>query len=41
LRDAVRDAIVSLKKKGAYDAILKKYGLEANAMPEIAINQGK
>lgn len=41
LRDAVRDAIVSLKKKGAYDAILKKYGLESNAMPEIAINQGK
>jgi polar amino acid transport system substrate-binding protein len=41
LRDAVRDAIVSLQKKGVYAEILKKYGLEANAMPEIGINQGK
>jgi polar amino acid transport system substrate-binding protein len=41
LRDAVRDAIVSLQKKGTYAAILKKYGLDANAMPEIVINQGK
>jgi polar amino acid transport system substrate-binding protein len=41
LRDAVRDAIASLQKKGTYAAILKKYGLDANAMPEIVINQGK
>jgi polar amino acid transport system substrate-binding protein len=41
LRDAVRDAIVSLQKKGEYAAILKKYGLDANGMQEIGINQGQ
>jgi polar amino acid transport system substrate-binding protein len=41
LRDAVRDAIVSLQKKGEYAAILKKYGLDANGMAEIGINQGQ
>ena len=41
LRDAVKAAIERLQQKGAYDQILAKYGLNANALKPVAVNQGK
>jgi polar amino acid transport system substrate-binding protein len=41
LRDAVKGAIERLQQKGTYDELLKKYGLEANGLKPIGINQGK
>jgi polar amino acid transport system substrate-binding protein len=41
LRDAVKTAIERLQQKGAYDQILAKYGLNANALKPVAVNQGK
>lgn len=41
LRDAVKEAIERLQQKGIYDEILKKYGLQANKLSPIVINQGK
>jgi polar amino acid transport system substrate-binding protein len=41
LRDAVKGAIERLQQKGIYDEVLKKYGLQANALKPISVNQGK
>jgi polar amino acid transport system substrate-binding protein len=41
LRDAVAEALGRLQQKGTYDEILKKYGLQANKLSPIVINQGK
>jgi polar amino acid transport system substrate-binding protein len=41
LRDAVKGALDRLQQKGVYDQILAKYGLAANALKPIAVNQGK
>jgi polar amino acid transport system substrate-binding protein len=41
LRDAVKAAIERLQQKGAYDQVLAKYGLNANALKPVAVNQGK
>lgn len=41
LRDAVKEGIERLQQKGVYDEILKKYGLQANKLSPIAINQGQ
>jgi polar amino acid transport system substrate-binding protein len=41
LRDAVKGALERLQQKGVYDQILAKYGLGANALKPIAVNQGK
>lgn len=41
LRDAVKEGLERLQQKGVYDEILKKYGLQANKLSPIAINQGK
>ncbi len=38
LRDAVADVLVALKKSGAYDRLLAKWGLAHNAIPAISIN---
>ncbi|WP_230533992.1 ABC transporter substrate-binding protein [Microvirga roseola] len=40
LRDAVKEALERLQQKGIYDEILKKYGLQANKLSPVAINQG-
>ena len=40
LRDAVKEALDSLQKKGTYDELLKKYGLGANKLSPIVLNQG-
>ncbi|HEY8565809.1 MAG TPA: ABC transporter substrate-binding protein [Beijerinckiaceae bacterium] len=41
LRDAVKGALDRLQQKGTYDEILKKYGLQANALKPIAVNKGE
>ncbi|HYF52736.1 MAG TPA: ABC transporter substrate-binding protein [Salinarimonas sp.] len=41
LRDAVKGAIERLQQKGTYDELLKKYGLQANALKPVVVNQGK
>ncbi|MFC4171133.1 ABC transporter substrate-binding protein [Microvirga sp. GCM10011540] len=41
LRDAVKEGLDRLQQKGIYDEILKKYGLQANKLSPIAINQGQ
>ena len=41
LRDAIKEALDRLQKSGRYDEILVKYGLQANKLAPIAINQGK
>jgi polar amino acid transport system substrate-binding protein len=41
LRDAVKEGLERLQQKGIYDEIVKKYGLQANKLTPIAINQGK
>ncbi len=40
LRDAVQAALESLRKKGIYQQIVRKYGLEPYAAPEFGINKG-
>ncbi|WP_114185415.1 ABC transporter substrate-binding protein [Microvirga aerophila] len=40
LRDAVKEGFERLQQKGVYDEILKKYGLQANKLSPIGINQG-
>jgi polar amino acid transport system substrate-binding protein len=40
LRDAVKEGLERLQQKGVYDEILKKYGLQANKLSPIGINQG-
>lgn len=40
LRDAVKASVDSLKAKGTYAEILKKYGLAANDIGEITLNKG-
>ena len=41
LRDAVKGALDRLQQNGVYDQILAKYGLGANGLKPIAVNQGK
>ena len=41
LRDAVQGALERLQQKGVYDEVLAKYGLSANALKPVAVNQGK
>lgn len=41
LRDAVKAALERLVADGTYAALLKKWKLDANAIPAIAINQGQ
>lgn len=41
LRDAVKAALERLQAKGIYDQIFVKYGLQANKLTPITINQGK
>ncbi len=41
LRDAVKGALERLQKNGTYDQISAKYGLQANKLTPIAVNQGK
>ena len=41
LRDAVKDALERLQKNGTYDQIAAKYGLSANKLSPITVNQGK
>ena len=41
LRDAVKAAMERLQKNGTYDKLLEKYGLQANKLSPIVINQGK
>jgi polar amino acid transport system substrate-binding protein len=41
LRDAVKAALDRLQQKGVYDEVLSRYGLGANALKPIAVNQGK
>jgi polar amino acid transport system substrate-binding protein len=41
LRDAVKGALERLQQKGTYDQIFAKYGLQANALKPITVNQGK
>ncbi len=41
LRDAVKGAHERLQQKEVYDELLKKYGLQANALKPITVNQGK
>jgi polar amino acid transport system substrate-binding protein len=41
LRDAIKEGLERLQQKGAYDEILKKYGLQANKLSPIGINQGQ
>ncbi|MCE5244572.1 MAG: ABC transporter substrate-binding protein [Syntrophobacteraceae bacterium] len=41
LRDAVKAAIERLQKNGTYDRLLEKYGLQANKLSPIVVNQGK
>lgn len=41
LRDGVAEAVQSLIKDGTYAQILKKYGLERQAVTEVAIDAGK
>jgi polar amino acid transport system substrate-binding protein len=40
LRDAVKAAIERLQAKGEYDALLAKYGLQANALKPVTLNRG-
>jgi polar amino acid transport system substrate-binding protein len=40
LRDAVKEGLERLQQKGVYDEILKKYGLQANKLSPVGINQG-
>lgn len=41
LRDAVKEALDRLQAKGVYDQILAKYGLQAQKLAPISVNQGK
>lgn len=41
LRDAVKAVLEKMHQDGTYDQLLAKYGLEANELPAITINQGK
>jgi polar amino acid transport system substrate-binding protein len=41
LRDAVKGALERLQKNGTYDQITAKYGLQANKLTPIVVNQGK
>jgi polar amino acid transport system substrate-binding protein len=41
LRDAVKAVLEKMHQDGTYDQLLAKYGLEANKLPAITINQGK
>jgi polar amino acid transport system substrate-binding protein len=41
LRDAIKEGLERLQQKGIYDEIVKKYGLLANTLTPITINQGK
>lgn len=41
LRDAIKGALDRLQKNGTYDQIAAKYGLTANKLSPIAVNQGK
>ena len=41
LRDAVKAVLEKMHQDGTYDQLLSKYGLEANKLPAITINQGK
>jgi len=40
LRDAVKEGLERLQQKGIYDEILNKYGLQANKLSPIVVNQG-
>ena len=41
LRDAVKAAVEKLQADGTYDQILAKYGLQANKLSPVALNQGQ
>jgi len=41
LRDAVKAVLEKMHQDGTYDQLLAKYGLEANKLPAITINQSK
>ena len=41
LRDAVKAVLEKMHQDGTYDQLLAKYGLDANKLPAITINQGK
>jgi polar amino acid transport system substrate-binding protein len=41
LRDAIKEGLERLQQKGIYDEVVKKYGLQANKLTPITINQGK
>lgn len=41
LRDAVYEAVLSLQKKGVYDALLAKYDIKSNALKPASINKGE
>lgn len=41
LRDAVYEALLSLQKKGVYDALLAKYDIKANVLKPASINKGE
>jgi polar amino acid transport system substrate-binding protein len=41
LRDAVKAVLEKMHQDGTYDQLLAKYGLAANKLPAITINQGK
>ncbi len=40
-RDAVKAALDALRKNGTYEALLKKYDLPQNAIPEFSLNKGQ
>ena len=35
------ESLTRLQQKGVYDEVLAKYGLSANALKPVAVNQGK
>ena len=41
LRDAVKAVLEKMHQDGTYDQLLAKYGLDANKLPAITINEGK
>jgi polar amino acid transport system substrate-binding protein len=41
LRDAVKSALERLVASGAYAELLKRWGLEQNAIPAITVNAGR
>jgi polar amino acid transport system substrate-binding protein len=40
-RDAVKAALDALRKSGTYEALLTKYNMRQNALPEFGINKGQ